>query len=62
MAWYAGRLLDFVLPLPTIKRILMDRGFYDFKLMYRLRTTGLRFIALTPYREEYQATMKRGEA
>lgn len=61
MAWYAERLLDFILPLLPVERVLMDRGFYDFKLMDRLRKRGLGYIILTPQRKEYQVFMDMGD-
>ncbi|MFQ5816211.1 MAG: transposase [Candidatus Hydrothermarchaeaceae archaeon] len=61
MAWYAERLLDFVFPLLPIERVLMDRGFYDFKLMDRLHKRGLKYIILTPQKEEYEDVMERGD-
>ncbi len=60
MAWYAERLLNFILPLLPVKLVLMDRGFYDFKLMDCLRKKGLKFIILTPKKEGYQAIMEQG--
>jgi hypothetical protein len=61
MAWYAERLLDFVLPLLPVEKVLMDKGFYDFKLMDRLRRRGLKFIVFTPQKEEYRDIMERGD-
>jgi putative transposase len=60
MAWYAERLLNFILPLLPVEHVLMDRGFYDFKLMDRLRKKGLKFIIMTPKKEGYQAIMEQG--
>lgn len=61
IAWYAERLLDFVLPFLPVELVLMDRGFYDFKLFDRLNKRGLKFIALTPQKKEYQDFMESGE-
>ncbi|HID05465.1 MAG TPA: hypothetical protein EYP20_06630 [Aigarchaeota archaeon] len=61
MAWYAERILDFILPLLPVDLVLMDRGFYDFKLFDRLRKRGLRFIVLAPQKMEYQDIMERGD-
>lgn len=57
MAWYAERLLDFVLPLLPVERVLLDRGFYDFRLMDSLKKRGIRFIVLAPKKEAYRKIM-----
>ena len=61
MAWYAERLFDFILPLLPVETVLMDRGFYDFKLIDRLRKKSLKFIVFTPQKKEYGAIMERGD-
>jgi putative transposase len=60
MAWYAERLLDFILPILPVEKVLMDRGFYDFKLMDRLHKKKLWYIILTPQKKAYQDIMKQG--
>jgi hypothetical protein len=61
LAWYAERLLDFILPLLPVGLVLMDRGFYDFKLFHRLQRRRLRFIVLSPQKQEYQGFLDLGD-
>lgn len=58
MAWYAERFLDFVLHLLPVEKVLMDRGFYDFKLMARLHKKKIWYIVLTPQKKAYKKIMK----
>ncbi|MFQ5815774.1 MAG: transposase [Candidatus Hydrothermarchaeaceae archaeon] len=61
MAVYVERLLDYVQPLLPIERVLLDRGFYSFKVIDMLQSRGLKYIVLVPKKKEYAEILERGD-
>lgn len=58
---YVERLLDYVQPLLPIEKVLLDRGFYGFRVIDLLQTRRLKYLVLVPKKKEYQEILERGD-
>lgn len=58
---YVERLLGYVQGLLPVGMVLLDRGFYNFKVIDLLQRRRLRYLILVPKKEEYQEIIGRGD-
>ncbi len=58
---YMERLLDYVQELLPVEMVLLDRGFYGFRLIDQLQKRRLKYIVLVPKKKGYQEIMERGD-